>query len=127
MKGILFQEEDHEWNPVAYYHRQTSDAESRYHSYELEALAVVESVERFRIYLLGKHYEVATDCNSLKSTMTKRDIVPRIGYWWLKLQEYDFELSYKPGVQMRHVDALSRMPHGEPHKPDVAALNVWTT
>ncbi|XP_046407908.1 uncharacterized protein LOC124172512 [Ischnura elegans] len=125
--GILLQEEGTEWKPVAYYSRQTSEAESRYHSYELEALAVVESVERFRIYLLGKHFQVFTDCNVLKATMTKKDLVPRVGRWWLKLQEFDFELQYKPGVQMQHVDALSRQPEGEPKETEVATLSVWTT
>jgi hypothetical protein len=126
--GILFQEEEGEvWKTVAYYSRQTSETESKYHSYELETLAVVESVERFRIYLLGKKFEILTDCNALKATMTKKDIMPRIGRWWLKLQEFDFELHYKPGSQMQHVDALSRRPEEGANDPDVATLNVWTT
>ena len=39
------------WAPVAYFSQATNDAESKYHSYELEMLVVVKSVERFHIYL----------------------------------------------------------------------------
>lgn len=40
----------------------------------------------------------------------KRDFSPGIGRWWLKLQEYDFDGIYRPGTQMKYVDALSRQP-----------------
>jgi hypothetical protein len=69
--------------PICYYSRQTSKAEQNYHSYELETLAVVESMRRFRIYLLGNHFNVVTVCNALRSTMAKRDLIPRFGQWWL--------------------------------------------
>jgi uncharacterized protein Yka (UPF0111/DUF47 family) len=53
-----------------------------------------------------------TDCNALRLTWTKRDLTPRIGRWWIELQEYeyDFDVNYRPGTQMKHVDALSRKP-----------------
>ncbi|KAK9751729.1 Reverse transcriptase (RNA-dependent DNA polymerase) [Popillia japonica] len=54
LAGILLQRmSDTPLKPVAYFSRQTSDFEERYHSYELETLAVVDSDERFRIYLLS--------------------------------------------------------------------------
>jgi hypothetical protein len=40
--------------------------------------------------------------------MTKRDLIPRIGRWWLLTQEFDFDVKYRPGKKMTHVDALSR-------------------
>lgn len=40
--------------------------------------------------------------------MTKKDILPRIGRWWLKLSEYDIEIQHTPGTENRHADALSR-------------------
>uniref|UniRef100_A0A1Y1KSY3 RNA-directed DNA polymerase n=1 Tax=Photinus pyralis TaxID=7054 RepID=A0A1Y1KSY3_PHOPY len=65
-------------------------------------------MRRFRIYLLGKRFTVKTDCNAIRATMTKRDLIPRIGRWWLLTQEYDFYVEYRPGIKMAHVDALSR-------------------
>lgn len=64
------------------YSRQTTKEEQRYHSYELETLAVINSL-RFRVYLLGLKFKIVTDCNALRTAMTKRDLIPRIGWWWL--------------------------------------------
>lgn len=64
--------------PVQYYSRTTTEQEQKYHSYELEALAVVEALKKFRIYLIGIKFKVLTDCNSLRYTLMKRDLVPRI-------------------------------------------------
>jgi hypothetical protein len=82
--------------------------EEKYHSHESETLAVVDSMRRFRIYLLGIHFTVVTDCNAIRTTMTKRDLIPRLGRWWLLTQEYDFIVEYRAGQKMAHVDALSR-------------------
>lgn len=108
--GILLQraEEKSPARPVAYFSKQTAKEEEFLHSYELETLAVVCSLKRFRTYLIGIKFKVYTDCNALRTTLTKRDLVPRIARWWLLLQEYDFSIEYRPGDHMRHADALSR-------------------
>lgn len=57
---------------------------------------------------MGIHFKVYTDCAALRTTLTKRDLVQRIARWWLQISEYTFDIEYRPGVQMAHVDALSR-------------------
>jgi hypothetical protein len=65
--GFLFQHQQEETlRPICYYSRQTSKAEQHYHSYELQTLAVVKSMRRFRIHLLGNHFTVVTDSNALR-------------------------------------------------------------
>lgn len=110
--GILLQREksDYPFKAVAYYSRQTSPEEQHFTSYDLETLAVVCSLQRFRVYLLGLHFKIITDCNSLRATLGKRDMIPRVARWWNIMQEYDFEMEYRPGNNMQHVDALSRNP-----------------
>lgn len=109
--GILLQKQtDGTLRPVLYFSRVTSKEESVYHSYELETLAVVESLRRFRVYIVGKHVKVVTDCTAVRATLTKRDIMPRIARWWLSIQDYDISIEYRPGERMKHVDALSRHP-----------------
>ncbi|XP_043062900.1 uncharacterized protein LOC122319558 [Drosophila yakuba] len=54
LAGVLMQKDDDQLKPIAYYSRSTSKPEKNYHSYELEALAVVESLERFKYYIYGK-------------------------------------------------------------------------
>lgn len=106
--GILLQKHGNVFKPVMYFSRATSRDEKVFHSYELETLAVVESIKRFHIYLAGINFTVITDCAAVRSTFTKRDLLPRIARWWLNIQDYDFEIKHRPGIKMLHVDALSR-------------------
>jgi transposase InsO family protein len=120
----LLQCEEDQLKPIAYYSRATSKPEKNYHSYELEALAVVESLERFKYYIYGKKIKVITDCNALKTSMEKRELIPRIARWWLRIQEFDIEIVHRPGTQMNHVDALSRAPSEDAQEVDTACLKV---
>lgn len=107
---LLQKQPDGETRVVAYASRQTAATEERYHSFELEALAVVFAVQRFRVYLSGIKFRIVTDCSALRMAWQKRDLSPRIARWWLDLQEYDFDVDHRPGSTMAHVDALSRNP-----------------
>lgn len=68
---------------VAYFSKVTVGAESRYHSYELETLAVVKALHHFRQYLIGKSFKIVTDCNALKMIQRKKDLLPRVARWWM--------------------------------------------
>ncbi|KAL4706642.1 hypothetical protein ACJJTC_005027 [Scirpophaga incertulas] len=94
---------------VSYFSRLTHGAESRYHSYELETLAVVKALQYFRHYLVGVRFTV-TDCNALKLTQRKKDLLPRVARWWVYLQDFDFVLDYRKGSLLSHADYLSRNP-----------------
>jgi len=104
LAAILLQKTNREWKPIAYFSKATNNAEKRYHSFELEMLAVVKAVERFHIYLYGITFSIVTDCNA----MNKANISPRIARWTLLLQSYTFKIVHRPGKRMAHVDALSR-------------------
>lgn len=123
--GILLQRpnKDSPLAAVAYYSRQTSPEESRFTSYDLETLAVVMSLQQFRVYLLGIPFSIVTDCNSLRATFEKRDMLPRVARWWGIMQEYDFNIIYKPGTAMAHVDALSRNPITDHSNVEVRCIN----
>jgi len=96
------------WGPVAYYSQTTNQAETRYHSFELEMLAIVRAVERFHLYLYGLNFTIVTDCNALVYAVNKANLNPRIARWTLTLQNYSFKITHRPGKKMSHVDALSR-------------------
>lgn len=53
------------FKPVAYDSRKMTDEEQKLHSYDLETLAVVASLHRFRVYLLGIKFKIITDSNAL--------------------------------------------------------------
>jgi len=95
--------------PIAYFSRVNNSAESKYHSFELEMLAVVKAIERFHIYLYGQEFTIITDCHALVHAVNKANINPRIARWILKLQNYHFKIVHHKGEKMAHVDALSRI------------------
>ncbi|CAH2085596.1 unnamed protein product [Euphydryas editha] len=128
--AVLIQRDQNVPHVVAYFSRRTTEIESRYHSYELETLAVVRAVESFRHYLYGQHFTVYTDCNSLKASKAKTDLSPRVHRWWAFLQAYDFDIIYKEGRHMAHADFLSRNPLPAPSvsgESSIASLDSNTT
>lgn len=115
--AVLFQvHPDGKKHVVAYFSRVTQGAESKYHSYELETLAVVKALQNFRHYLVGLKFVVVTDCNALKATERKKDLLPRVARWWIYLQDFDFTIEYRKGVMMSHADYLSRNPVAKVHQ-----------
>lgn len=106
---ILLQKKSGQWSPTAYFSQATNQAESNYHSFELEMFAIVKTIERFHIYLYGLRFTVITDCHALVYAINKANINPRIARWILKLQNYSFNIIHRDGKKMAHVDALSRV------------------
>jgi len=108
--GILVQKQKNgNWGTIGYYNQPTNKSERNYHSYELEMLAIVRSIERFHIYLYGIKFTVITDCNALTHAVNKANLNPRIARWTLALQNYKFQVKHRPSQKMSHVDALSRV------------------
>ncbi|GFV30702.1 retrovirus-related Pol polyprotein from transposon 17.6 [Trichonephila clavipes] len=108
--AILLQEaEDGKLHPVYYMSKKTNTAEEKYDSYELEVLAIINALKKFRVYLLGQHFKIVTDCSAFQKTMQK-ELITRIARWALQLEEFDYEIEHRAGSRMKHVDALSRYP-----------------
>jgi len=110
--AILMQKSDKDgaFHPIYYSSGKTSPAERRYTSYELEVLAIVKALIKFRVYLLGIHFKIITDCRAFTLTMNKKDLCVRVARWVLLLEEFDYVIEHRPGKNMMHVDALSRHP-----------------
>lgn len=110
--AILLQQDDHDgkMHPVYYYSKKTNEAEQRYTSYELEVLAIITALKKFRVYLYGIDFKIVTDCAAFQMTMSKKDITTRIARWALQLEDFSYTIEHRPGVRMKHVDALSRNP-----------------
>ncbi|XP_076291058.1 uncharacterized protein LOC143214206 [Lasioglossum baleicum] len=121
---LLQQQNGKDWHPISFYSRKTTPEEAKYHSFELEALAIVCALERFRVYLIGIHFVIKTDCNSLKMLGSKRDLNPRIGRWFVKLSEFDYSIEYHTAKQNDVADVLSRNPVEEARETVVTGLPV---
>ncbi|KAE9044507.1 hypothetical protein PR003_g2808 [Phytophthora rubi] len=108
--ACLMQDAGNGLQPVAYASKVNSAAEANYSITELECLAVVWSVKLFRPYLYGRSFTIVTDHAALKWLMTRPNPAGRLHRWSLTLQEYEFEIVYRPGSTNVVADALSRAP-----------------
>lgn len=88
--------------------KRTTQPESNYHSSRLELYAIVWTINRLRPYLLGVRFTVVTDCQALTYLNINRTTKPQIARWFEVFQEFDFDVRYRTGSRMAHVDALSR-------------------
>jgi hypothetical protein len=55
-----------QWRPVDFYSRKLIAAEYNYDTHDLELLAIVKSLEHWRHYLEGIHFEILTHHQNLK-------------------------------------------------------------
>lgn len=109
--AILLQKDpDNLLHPIYFMSKKTTQAQQRYHSYELEVLAIVEAVKKFRSYLLGLQFKIVTDCAAFTKTLEKRELATRVARWALLLSEFNYTIEHRAGSNMAHVDALSRYP-----------------
>lgn len=78
--AVLMQlQDDGKYHPVSYYSRKASDAESRYHSFELEILGMVYGVRKFEPMLKAIKFEFVTDCMAAAQTLEKKQINLKVG------------------------------------------------
>ncbi|GFW03131.1 retrovirus-related Pol polyprotein from transposon 17.6 [Trichonephila clavipes] len=131
LAAVLLQSspDDNSLHPIYYMSRKTSETERKYTSYELEVLAIIEALKKFKVYILGMPFKIITDFNAFTKTMSKKNLNTRIARWALNLQDYDCTILHRSGSQMAHVDALSRSVHRikesqelDPHILSIKAL-----
>lgn len=93
LRAILLQEQvSGEFLAFVYASQLTIEYEERHHSHKLETLAVVWALEKFWTDLIGLKFTVVTDCNAVRATLIKKDLLPQIGRWWHCRQELTFDI-----------------------------------
>ncbi|KAI5721603.1 hypothetical protein M8J77_022863 [Diaphorina citri] len=104
--GAVLSQNDH---PIAYASRTLNDHEKNYSTIEKELLAIVWATKHFRPYLFGQKFKIITDHRPLTWLFNLKEPNSKLVCWRLKLEEYDYEIEYKPGKQNSNADALSRI------------------
>ncbi|UYV65930.1 K02A2.6-like [Cordylochernes scorpioides] len=96
--------------PVQYFSRTLRPHKKNYSISELECLAIVESVEKFRIYLMGRKFTIFSDHHALQWLKTIKNPSGRLFRWSLRLSSYEYEVRYIKGKLQYEADLLSRNP-----------------
>ena len=95
--------------PIAYASRKLAKAEGNYAATDLEALAVVWGLQKFRETILGYDVTVATDHQPLIPLLSNSgDTKGRVGRWVTTILEFNPKFVYIPGAKNKVPDALSR-------------------
>jgi hypothetical protein len=76
--------------------------------YEKEMMEILHALKKWRPYLIGRHFKVKTDHDSLKYFLEQRLSSEEQQKWVTKMLGYDFEIIYKKGKKNVVADALSR-------------------
>ena len=110
--GVLSQKQNDKWRTVAFISRTMSPAELNYDIYDKELLAIIYALEEWRPYLLDAEepFEIWTDHKNLSYFRKPQRLNSRQARWYLKLQDYNFELKHIPGKTNSRADILSRLP-----------------
>ena len=112
ISAILLQQSSHSiYCIIAYSSRTLTPTEQNYSQLERECLAIVHACEKFRVYVLGGHFEIITDHKPLVHLFTNAQsrMALLIARWSLRLQEFDFTISHIKGT-VNPADFLSRYP-----------------
>ena len=97
-----------EGKPVAFFSEKLNDAKQRYSFYDLELYAMVQSLKRWRHYLLPKEFIIFTDNQALSFLNRQGKLSQRQVKWMEFMQSYTFSIKHKKGVINKVANALSR-------------------
>jgi hypothetical protein len=95
---------------IEYGSRALTKAEKNYSATEKECLGVVWALEKFGMYLEGRHFTVITDHKPLTYLRQLKEPKGKLARWRISLDSYDFTIHHRPGELMTVTDALSRAP-----------------
>jgi hypothetical protein len=97
-------------HPIAFASRSLKGVELRYPNTDRELLATIYGVRQFHPFLYGRKFTIQTDHIALKLLHEHQRGSKRALTWDLELQEYQYNIVYRAGKNIPHVDALSRYP-----------------
>ncbi|EGT38055.1 hypothetical protein CAEBREN_28397 [Caenorhabditis brenneri] len=107
--AVLAQEaDDGEQHPIAFSSRSLTSAETRYHVTDLEALAMMSALKRFKTIIYGTQVTVFTDHKPLVYLLKGSPLADRLLRWSIQIQEYNVRLVFVNGKANVVADALSR-------------------
>ena len=106
--GVLSQQQGGDETVIAYFSSSLSRAEKQYCTTRKELLAIVKAIKHFHPYLYGRRFVIRTDHAALQWLLSFRSPEGQVARWIHRLQEYDFDIQHRAGLQHNNADALSR-------------------
>ncbi|GBG81959.1 hypothetical protein CBR_g34142 [Chara braunii] len=106
--GVVLQQDDgHGYRPVEFMSCRLPNEKVTASTYEQELYALREDLNHWRHYLLGRHFKVYSDHETLRWLKTQARITPKLTRWAAEIDMFDFELKPAKGKYNAVADALS--------------------
>ena len=109
-------QDDGNTKPIAYGSRYLIETEKKNSIGELEFLAVVWGLEKFRFYLYGKNIYLYNNHKALepliKRNRSNKQYSARLTRWLDRLTHFDIPIQHVAGSNLKFTDCLSRNPVG---------------
>ena len=109
---------NNELKPIAFASRYLNDAEKKYSIGELELLAVVWGLERFRFHLYGKQVQLFSYHQALepllKRNKANKQYTSRLTRWLDRLNHFDISLKHTAGKEIKFTDFINSSPTKNP-------------
>ncbi|UYV61770.1 hypothetical protein LAZ67_1006444 [Cordylochernes scorpioides] len=108
--GVLQQLNDTAWEPISFFSKKLSPAETKYSAFDRELLAAFLSVKHFSYFLDGKTFMLFTDHKPLTYAFTsKYERSPRQERHLNYLSQFSMYIRYVKGSENIVADTLSRI------------------
>ena len=121
--ATLSQDQGKGLQPIAFLSHKMNEHERKYPVHEQELLAVIIALKEWRHYLHGRKFTVITDHQSLRYLSTQPHLSSRQIRWSEFLQQFDFQIEYRPGKSNIAADALSRRGDHQPTSSSYPTTN----
>jgi hypothetical protein len=96
---------------ICYESRKLKEHERNYATHDLDLAAIVQTLKKWRHYLMGRRFELRTYHNSLKYLFDQPTLNIRKSRWLEFLCEYDFDIKHIKGKENKVIDALNMRVH----------------
>ena len=107
--GVLLQKINDKLHPIEYFSRRLKPPETRYHTNEIEGLAIFACVKRWQHYLLFTNFTIFTDNSSMTHLFNRKDpINNRVARWLVFLASFRYTVIHIKGKDNLLPDLLSR-------------------
>lgn len=99
--------------PIAFFRKLLGSRGQSKSIYKNELIVIVLAIQKWKCYLMGRHFVVRSDQQSLRFVTQQREVNPDYQKWVTKLLGCDFKIQFKPGTANCVADALSRKQVGD--------------
>ena len=121
MGAVLSQMDNGVERPIAYWSAgYATNAQQDYSATDREMLAILRAMTHFRHSIDGAKVMIRTDHQPLVHIMQSKELPDGMrGRWITKLQQWNWNVTYRPGLKNGNADACSRNPVVPPTKVNI--------